>query len=1359
MPESTALRREKVSNALAAFNDAPLSSAANELLDAIGYRSDKTADLGATPQAFLKNISGMHDGARSFREDKAFFSQWKYVDLLFQLTNDEIPSLMLGQAAMSIGQDTLGKQIESFVFVAIELAGNDWSRTKLASITREVNGQFPMPAILVFRYGEKISICLIDRRINRRDSSRDVMEKVSIIKDIRLNSPHQAHVRILAALAPESLGERQRPTNFVELYQAWMDAISVQELNKRFYRDLFHWYIWARKAVSFPCKLVLDEDGLPSIAVIRLLTRLIFVWFIKEKGLVPDALFESDALAQLLEKPPLDHPDEANYYQAILQNLFFATLNVELGPDEKGRARRRWAEDGSRNAHYLVPNVYRFKEAFVNPATVLEKVFSAIPYLNGGLFECLDRELTEQDLKRNKKLKAFAVREGESLVLRIDGFSRREKSQALVPNRVFFGGMQGADLGEEVGGVRRGERVNVKGLIDIFADYKFTVDENTPVEEEVALDPELLGKVFENLLASYNKDTKSTARKQSGSFYTPREVVDYMVDEALVTYFGNGLESAPLNARTTRPVNALLELDAGEGDLPLELRTPVFANEQIRVAGVLELRLRRLLSYRDEPHGFDEKEVTNLIAKIEQLRVLDPACGSGAFPMGILSKLVHVLRKLDPNNARWRAQNRAPLEAQLAAVKRTTAPTLRAERVEEAEGELKHFDETFSANDADYTRKLYLIEKCIHGVDIQPIAVQIAKLRFFISLIVNQERIEGAENFGLTTLPNLETRIVAANTLLPIPRQSQQGSLLDDPRIGELEKALVEANAEYFSARTRRTKLIKRELIYKLHEELSDLLQENSLVTEEDARRMAQFDPFDQNATVDFFDVEWMFGMHRSQARGEAVFHIVIGNPPYVRQEELGEQKAKFKDLYECASGTADLYVYFYERSMQLLAPDGVLSFITSNKWFRTGYGKPLRTYMRVNSRIRSVIDFGDESVFTALAYPTIVVAQKREKPLNPPLESDQLRALNWNKAYPVNAFPEVFAAQAFMVPQAELRAESWQLEPPLKRQLLSRLRNAGMPLGEYVKGRLYRGILTGLNEAFVVDQATRDKLILDDPKSAEIIKPFLRGRDVKQWRLEAQGLWLIFTRRGTDIRKYPAIHKHLKAFKGQLMPKPGEWDDITDGAWTGRKAGTYEWFEIQDNIAYWEEFEKPKLLVPAISEKPSFAPDLDAYFSNNKATIVVPEVGTFYFVLAVLNSSVNSWFATQVCATKQGGYYDFEPRYSSQLLIPSATSAQIATVEIVARLFLESADPRIEQLLNGLVLELFFPVELRQAGIHLFAACDTTSLTALSKMKVLSPVTIAQFLAAIFDNRHPIFAMLFNLQGLDVVRIIEGKE
>lgn len=1311
MPDNNNDCRKSLQAALQAFTTAGLAAASVKLLGALGYASEKTADLGTSAEDLLGNIEQFKPELGAINRAKVKAERWKSCAFLFQLTNDEIPSLAIGQSPLGADTELARSQIESLVFLAIELKDESWSRSDLAAITRELNRRFPMPCILLFKHGGLFSLAVIDRRQNLRDASRDVIaSRITVIKDVRLANPHRAHLDILAGLQLSNLGDKRRPSSIRELYDAWIDTLSTQKLNENFYKQLAWWYLWAVKEARFPQGGGADKD---AIGVIRLLTRLIFVWFIKERGLVPEALFDREALKGILKVGPGETPEESHYYHAILQNLFFATLNVDMG------AERRWAKDGTgMKGDYLISLVYRHKEAFKNPDAALADSFANVPFLNGGLFECLDEALTERDLGRNPELKNLAVKEGNGWVLRIDGFSRRPEARAYVPNKLFFGGTEDAALNAELD--TKGKRYPVKGLIDLLNGYKFTIDENTPLDEEVALDPELLGKVFENLLASYNPDTRSTARKQSGSFYTPREVVDYMVDEALIAYFERHLPDT-------------------DG---------------------LESKLRKLLSHADTGHDFSETEADTLVAAIENLKALDPACGSGAFPMGILAKLFVALKKLDPDNRRWRQQNLAPLQQRLAAARKTPDPVQRDAEISDAEAALeKHKKDFADPAYADYTRKLYLIEKCIFGSDIQPIAVQIAKLRFFIALIVSQPIDKTKPNWNITPLPNLETKIVAANTLFGVPRHGAQGSLLDDRAIAEKEAELRDANGAYFTARTRATKKRRKEKVQKLHEELVALLERDGFVTARDAERMARWDPFDQNRYADFFDVEWMFGMPRARDNSEAVFDIVIGNPPYVRHEDIKKLTPVLKNeyQYECGSSRADLYVFFYERSVKLLKPQGVLSFITSNKWYRAKYGEGLRQFMAAHTRLKSIIDFGDEAVFTAIAYPTIVIATRREKPVFPPPATDVVRALNWEQVHPVETFPTVFAAEGFPVPQSELKKEGWQLEPPGKRQLLNRIRMAGQPLGEYVKGRFYYGIKTGLNEAFVIDEATRDRLIAEDPKSAELIKRYLRGRDVKRWRVEWAGLYLIAFPFGfhEKLKNYPAILRHLSQYEDDLR-KRGQCTSSRNG----KGEGQHHWLELDNNPkeSYLAEFEQPKIFVPAIEDGVEYAPDLAGYYGNDKTNIIVTE--EWRYVLAILNSSISWWITQQIFSGKQGGFYEFKPMYVSQLPIPLSASGLKNALSALVDAVLATRDARLEQLINGLVFELFFPDDLHRANIRLFDACEKAGIGKLAVLKDKALATAANKLAErIFATSHPIYAMLFDLQALDVVRIIEGRE
>ena len=739
--------RAKLQLALQNLATSDLRNSATALLATLGYASAKTLDLPAEPQAFAREVENLLGGSKHLNPLHASLADWNSAAFLFQLTNDELPALAAGQASLlPHAGGVQAWQVESFVFLALDLKPGVWSRTRLAALTREVNGLFPMPAILLFRHPREdgaplLSIAVIHRRANKRDSALDVIEgKVSLIKDIDLNAPHAAHLRILESMALTEVDAKYIPSSFEKLYEAWRKVLDVKELNNRFYDELARWYYWAVReetGVKFPKGQPLDDSddpvtkNRPTVALIRLLTRLIFVWFLKEKRLVPAELFDEAALGKLLKLPPHQHDKQGNYYRAILQNLFFATLNTEMtDEDEDGHKQRVWREavGFKRIDKYLIHTVYRYKNEFSDADRALA-LFRQVPFLNGGLFECLDKLVTPEDLKRDATQAALVTVEGKQTVLRVDGFSERAENAMHIPNELFFGeGADEVDLNDVFGTKNR--KYKPRGLLKIFDSYKFTIEENTPVEEEVALDPELLGKVFENLLASYNPDTKTTARKKSGSFYTPREVVDYMVDEALVCYLERPFAQAERASPAINYVaNSLLDLDDGPGDLPGLLPHPLGqgGGEGQPAQNLTTARLRHLLSYRQTHHDFSLAETHTLITAIERLRVLDPACGSGAFPMGMLQKLVAVLRKLDPDNRLWKAQNRAPLAEQLASAKKLKDPTLRDEQTTTAIATLQKFDADFADPDyADYARKLYLIEKCLYGVDIQPIAVQIA---------------------------------------------------------------------------------------------------------------------------------------------------------------------------------------------------------------------------------------------------------------------------------------------------------------------------------------------------------------------------------------------------------------------------------------------------------------------------------------------------------------------------------------------------------------------------------------------------------------------------------------------------------
>ncbi|MGC8927948.1 MAG: Eco57I restriction-modification methylase domain-containing protein, partial [Myxococcota bacterium] len=692
------------------------------------------------------------------------------------------------------------------------------------------------------------------------------------------------------------------------------EAFSVEPVTKQFYEEIQNWYFWAMDRIKFPEDYKYSDDPEKDREIrnatnlIRLITRIIFIWFLKEKGLVPEVLFTEEKLKEVVK----DFGRSSNYYNAILQNLFFATLNQKM-------SERRFARDDgypANKSEYGVKTFYRYADRFLISKDKVLELFKEIPFLNGGLFDCLDKE------------------DESGRVIYVDGFSRNPKKQVILPDLLFF---QKDPVRVNLSAYGLGSNKPVRGLIEILKNYNFTIDENTPIDQEIALDPELLGKVFENLLASYNPETATTARKATGSYYTPREIVDYMVEESLKEY--------------------------------IKTQVPETKEEDIEL----------LLSYSEEMPDITDNEKKKVITAIDNIKILDPACGSGAFPMGILHKLVHILQKLDPENKHW-------YELQYQKALSASEEIFKKGDKSEREESLKEINEAFdeNINYPDYARKLYLIENCIYGVDIQPIAIQISKLRFFISLVLDQKVDRAKENLGIRALPNLETKFVAANTLIEIGKPTQLK--LRNPEIEKKEKELKELRHRYFTVKTRTEKQRLQQKDKKLREDIANLLIHDGW-GEQTAEKIATFDLFDQNASADWFDPEWMFGANEG-------FDIVIGNPPYVRQERIKELKPIFqKQGYKVYVSTADLYTYFYEKGYDLLNSEGILCFISSNKWMRAKYGEKLRKFLKENTNVLTLIDFGGYPVFEQTVDTNIILFQKEK-----PDDNHQLKFVNVGK-------------------------------------------------------------------------------------------------------------------------------------------------------------------------------------------------------------------------------------------------------------------------------------------------------------------------------------------------------------------------
>ena len=871
------MNKEAIKSALAALSTGDLLEKSKYLLATIDYRSERTLALSGTVDDFFEEFPALNPNTKTEQE---FSNNVEFVKLAFQFTSDEIADDIQQTLFESDGFDK--GNTDSFLFCTVKLKDNHYSRTKYAEFTREINKRLGAPTVVLFRVANRLTVAFVGRRPHKTDADRDVLEQVTLIKDIRLNNPHRAHLDILSELSLEEcvawMDANNKPKNFDGLLATWLAKLDTEELNKQFYRKLFSWFEWVTAEAKFPT----DENRVlkPEEHVIRLITRLLFIWFIKEKGLVADALFKKTQIQDLLKEDNFDNGD--SYYRAVLQNLFFATLNTEI-------EKRKFSTVGySTNRDF---SRYRYKDQMRDPDKLLE-IFSEIPFINGGLFDCLDSwEATGEESYR------------------IDCFSDKQYKKLSIPNRLFFHAYQ--------------------GLIPLLEHYKFTVEENTPIEQEVALDPELLGRVFENLLAAYNPETGATVRKQTGSYYTPRAIVDYMVEEALVATLSQ-------------------KCNPTDGD-----------------AALWDERLHYLLDYAqafdDANEWFDDPEKDVIVRAISELKVLDPAVGSGAFPMGMLHKLTLALRRLDPDNRRWeKLQKERALQRAEIAFDTPDDPTRREELIE--------IDETFKRyRDSDFGRKLYLIQNSIFGIDIQPVACQIAKLRFFISLAIEQEPEQNAENFGIKPLPNLETRFISTNTLIDLNRQPT----LITKKGRDIEQELRDNREQHFHANTRQRKRSCKVKDEELRAELAAELKHFGM-SDTDAKSIARWDPYDQNTTADWFDPEWMFGITEG-------FNIVLGNPPYINIENLPiEMKDYLFNNYQACQGRTDIYIAFLEKSISILSTKGNMSFILPYAFTMQKYGEKLRKTLIENHNIREIVDASSYRIFeNAVVYNIILTVGK----------------------------------------------------------------------------------------------------------------------------------------------------------------------------------------------------------------------------------------------------------------------------------------------------------------------------------------------------------------------------------------------
>lgn len=747
------------------------------------------------------------------------------------------------------------------------------SRGQLSEITRAFNQEYHYsPVILIFKYyinGEAHIALGNTMRENYLQAWREgeKIVKVSILKDIKIGRPHSGHLRIINQMRLNT-NRHNKVEDFNQLNIYWASTFSYEKLNEDFYKEISAWYYHAVKTIKLPIKpayIKTHEENVKNFTV-RLISRLIFAWFLKEK----QELINTDLL-ELYDyegniKPLLGTEDDSNfmsqsnYYKTILQNIFFNALN---SPISEKRKKEYIHKD-------RLPDEFDFR------------LFDEIPFLNGGLFDKLEEDNVND---------------------------RSDDNSFYVPNELFYADEIKVQVGNKT--------LITEGINKILSSYKFTIEENTSIDEEIALDPELLGLVFENLLAELDpvEAVAKTARKESGSYYTPRKVIDYMVNETLLLYFKRS--------------EHLQKYD--------------------------EDRLKELV-YFDKSPANDKDFCNSVLNAIDEIKIFDPACGSGAFPMGMLQRLVNIIHIIDPKNILW-------IEKTLSHIPPELHDKMRKD---------------FQKHDLNYARKLGLIRNSIYGTDIQPLAVMISKLRFFISLLAEQDvdKTQKSQNYHISPFPNLETKIICADTLKDA---SPQKNMFFDETIEKIEKA----RNQYYKPEINQQE--KDRIVHEIAVELNELYPYKAFGEKitgnkyQDAKSQKQanirvLEKWFKNAAMaaPFFNENVFF----PELHGKG-FDIVIGNPPYGGAKISDDLKKQLRIESKDPYGAFIARFIGDKEQITPLKYNGVLSFIVSDTFMTIKSHKRLRQHIMWNY-IHKMIRVHPDT-FKATVNTAIIVLEKNK--------------------------------------------------------------------------------------------------------------------------------------------------------------------------------------------------------------------------------------------------------------------------------------------------------------------------------------------------------------------------------------------
>lgn len=744
-----------------------------------------------------------------------------------------------------------------------------------------------------------------------------------------------------------------------------------------------------------------------------------------------------------------------------------------------------------------------------------------------------------------------------------------------------------------------------ENIFATFDLYNFTVREDEPLEKEVAVDPEMLGKVFENLLEVRD-------RKSKGAFYTPRAIVHYMCQESLINYLDTALNLRPdplaqkppvqddmfAASKPTQETMAVMKYDSivPRADIETLIRKGELAlqHEAAREAGASSYEAVIPASVRAHARELDEA--------LADVKICDPAIGSGAFPVGMMHEIVRAREVL---TAYLPSSFGMPRHAEQGAGGEGVRTT--------------------------YNLKRHAIQHSLYGVDIDPAAVDIAKLRLWLSLVVDEEDYK-----NIKPLPNLDYKIVAGNSLLGVEKDIFNHHLFEE---------LEALKPLYFEANNPAKKKALKEKIDTLIVQLT--------------------------GDKAIFDFEIYFSEIFHSKGG---FDVVIGNPPYVSHDKI-KVKRYLKNNYTAYEPFADLYCYFLEKSIVVQNTTGTLCFITSNSYIKSEYGKPCRKFISRKNKIISIINIEDFQLFeTAIVNSAILLSQRK-------IEIEQPDAWVTNSIFDGKLnFEDFVMSNRFRYPQKEFASEYWALFPRNLLDVKNKIEKAGRTLDD-LGAKIRLGIATGANYAFVIDQEKRQQLIEMDAKNSEIIKPILRGRDIFQYRYEQPNLYILLTRNGIDVKQhYPTIYSHLDSFGEKFKNRGAQGQH-----WTNLRACSfYDDFKL-DKIVWIELTDKGRF---ALSSE-------EVYLVNSAYFMLPPDGFSAKYLLSILNSKLIHFYLSLIAETSGMGTTRWIKNHVKKFPIPQPLTSEHIDALVTEILATKRANPSadvsaLEAEIDQLVYDLY---------------------------------------------------------------------